>query len=171
MDTTEEASGARLANRVAHAAVTAWIVWVVNTSAAAVRGIGLAEQFSEHVSRWEYALFAGLVVIRPVVARSLTPVLVGPDRDLRPAGRAARLRALLVVLAASAAAVGLLTLAVGVLVGGRPPARLLSAVGDHLTGAPSLVLAGAAAAFAFLPPAVWPVVPFGRYRRARGGLR
>lgn len=86
METTEEARGARLANRVAHAAVTAWIVWVVNTSAAAVRGIGLAEQFTEHVAWWQFALFAGLVVIRPVAARSLTPVLVGPDRDLRPAG-------------------------------------------------------------------------------------
>ncbi|MFC8621161.1 hypothetical protein [Streptomyces anulatus] len=171
MDTTEEAPGARLANRVAHAAVTAWIVWVVNTSAAAVRGVGLAEQFTEHVAWWQYALFAGLVVIRPVAARSLTPVLVGPDRDLRPAGPAARLGALLAVLAATVVAVGLLTLAVGILNEGDRPARLLSAVGDGLTGAPSLVLAGATAAFAFLSPAVWPVVPFGRDRRAGGGLR
>ncbi|MFH9237053.1 hypothetical protein ACH4KO_05700 [Streptomyces anulatus] len=47
---TEEARGARLADRVAHAAVTAWIVWVVNASAADVGGIGLAEQFTEHVA-------------------------------------------------------------------------------------------------------------------------
>ncbi|MDX3504892.1 hypothetical protein PV689_23485 [Streptomyces sp. ATCC51928] len=167
MDTTEEARGARLADRVAHAAVTAWIVWVVNTSAAAVRGIGIAEQFTEHVAWWQYALFAGLVVIRPVAARSLTPVLVGPDRDLRPAGPAARLGSLLAVLAATVVAVGLLTLAVGVLTEGDRPARLLSAVGDHLTGVPSLVLAGATAAFAFLSPAVWPVVPLGRGRRER----
>ncbi|MFD7384136.1 MULTISPECIES: hypothetical protein [Streptomyces] len=167
MDTTEEAPGARLANRVAHAAVTAWIVWVVNTSAAAVRGVGLAEQFTEYVAWWQFALYAGLVVIRPVAARSLTPVLVGPDRDLRPTGPAARLGALLAVVAATAVAVGVLTLAVGVLVEGDRPARLLSAVGDHLTGAPALVLAGATAAFAFLSPAVWPVLPLRRDRRER----
>lgn len=113
---TEEARGTRLAERVAHAAVAAWIVWVVNASAAAVRGIGLTEQFTEHVAWWQYALFAGLVVVRPVAARSLTPVLVGPGRDLRPTGAAARLGALLAVLAATVVAVGLLTLAIGTLV-------------------------------------------------------
>ncbi|MEU5287525.1 hypothetical protein N7925_13515 [Streptomyces sp. CA-278952] len=104
---TAEVRGARLAHRVAHAAVTAWVVWVVNASAAAVRGIGPAEQFTEHVAWWQYALFAGLVVVHPVAARSLTPVLVGPDRDLRPAGAAARPAALLAVLAATVVAVGL----------------------------------------------------------------
>ncbi|MGW6284178.1 hypothetical protein [Streptomyces sp. NPDC055107] len=165
---TEEARGARIADRVAHAAVAAWIVWVVNASAAAVRGIGFAEQFTEHVAWWQYALFAGLVVVRPVAARSLTPVLVGPDLDLRPTGAAARLGALLAVLTATVVAVGLLTLAAGTLVEGDRPSRLLSAAGDHLTGAPSLVLAGAMAAFALLSPAVWPVVPLGRLGR-RGG--
>ncbi|MGQ4714949.1 hypothetical protein ACUN22_14810 [Streptomyces anulatus] len=170
----EEARGARLADRVAHAAVTAWIVWVVNASAAAFRGIGLAEQFTEHVAWWQYALFAGLVVIRPVAARSLTPVLVGPDRDLRPAGPVARLGTLLAVLAATVVAVGLLTVAVGTLVEGDRLSRLLSAVGGHLTGVPFLVLAGAVAAFAFLSPAVWPVVSLGRLGRrgtGRGAIR
>ncbi|MEV5850853.1 hypothetical protein [Streptomyces anulatus] len=174
MDMTEEARGTRLAERVAHAAVAAWIVWVVNASAAAVRGIGFTEQFTEHVAWWQYALFAGLVVVRPVAARSLTPVLVGPGRDLRPTGAAARLGALLAVLAATVVAVGLLTLAIGTLVEGDRPSRLLSAAGGHLTGAPFLVLAGAMAAFAFLSPAVWPVVPLGRLGGRgvrRGGIR
>lgn len=87
-----------------------------------------------------YALFAGLVLVRPAAGRSLTPVLVGPDRDLRPAGAAARPATL---LAATAVAVALLTVAVGTLVVGDRPSRLLSAVGDHLTGVPFLVLAGA----------------------------
>ncbi|MFH9237054.1 hypothetical protein ACH4KO_05695 [Streptomyces anulatus] len=89
-------------------------------------------------------------------------MLVGPDRDLRPAGAAARLATLLAVLAATVVAVGLLTMAVGTLVEGDRPSRLLSAVGDHLTGVPFLVLAGAVTAFAFLSPAVWPVVRLGR---------
>ncbi|PCG86887.1 hypothetical protein CIB93_06685 [Streptomyces sp. WZ.A104] len=167
MDTTERARGARLANRMAHAAATAWIVWVVLSSAAAVRGIGLAEQIADHVTWWQYVLFAGLVVVRPFAAPSLTPVLVGPDRDLRPAGMAARLGTLLAVLAATVVAVGLLTLAVGTLVEGAPPGRLLSAVGDYLTGVPFLVMAGAVTAFALLSPVVWPVVPSGRDGRER----
>ncbi|MFJ5046774.1 hypothetical protein [Streptomyces sp. NPDC088719] len=171
MDTTEDAPGARLADRVAHAAFAAWLVWVVNASAAAVRGIGFAEQLTEHVAWWQYALFAWLVVVRPVAARSLTPVLVGPDLDLRPTGAAARLGALLALLAATVVAVGLLTLAVGTLFEGDRPSRLLSAVGDHLTGVPFLVLAGAMAAFAFLSPAVWPVVPLGRLGRRGGASR
>lgn len=137
------------------------------------RGIGFTEQFTEHVAWGQYALFAGLVVVRPVAARSLTPVLVGPGRDLRPTGAAARLGALLAVLAATVVAVDLLTLAIGTLVEGDRPSRLLAA-GGHLTGAPFLVLAGAMAAFAFLSPAVWPVVPLGRLGGRgvrRGGIR
>ncbi|MFI1246195.1 hypothetical protein ACH4TY_05715 [Streptomyces anulatus] len=96
-------------------------------------------------------------------------MLVGPDRDLRPAGAAARPATLLAVLAATVVAVALLTVAGGTLVVGDRPSRLLSAVGDHLTGVPFLVLAGAVAAFAFLSPAVWPVVSLGRLGRRGTG--
>ncbi|WP_329158543.1 hypothetical protein OHA63_22360 [Streptomyces anulatus] len=70
-------------------------------------------------------------------------MLVGPDRDLRPAGAAARPATLLAVLAATVVAVALLTVAGGTLVVGDRPSRLLSTVGDHLTGVSFLVLAGA----------------------------